>query len=146
MWILNLADATGSWARWPLRLAKFVNRAEIEPLAADALSRLSRDGADTTLIEDDIPIAVIDATSIFSNENIFHKEQGQAIVYVVENSVNLQEETANAPPSSNFYSNKPRTVFVNRLPPRLRTQMRNTLSTKTDSSSETFPSMAPFTF
>lgn len=57
MWIHNVTNATGGLARWRVLLSEFeldvVHSVGIEHQAADALSRMTTDGADITLIEDD---------------------------------------------------------------------------------------------
>lgn len=69
-WILNLADTSVRWARWRLCLPEFefnvLHRAGVKHQAVDALSRMPTGGADTTPIEDEIPITVIDTA--LSNE------------------------------------------------------------------------------
>lgn len=62
---LNLADATNCLARWQLRLIKFgfdvVHRDDIKRQAADAFFRLTATGEDRIPIEDNLPVAVLDA-------------------------------------------------------------------------------------
>lgn len=63
-WILNLADASGRLMRWRLRLSDFdyevKHRAGVKHQAADTLSRLRTDGADTSLLDDAIPTLLVD--------------------------------------------------------------------------------------
>ena len=63
-WVLNLADAKGRLARWRLRLSEFdfdvEHRAGIKHQAADALSRMTTTGLDTTPLGDDIPCFTAD--------------------------------------------------------------------------------------
>lgn len=75
--ICNLADKTGRLARWGLRLSQFEfddgRLAGTEQKAADTLSRMPADSANTTPIEDEILIAVIDMTSYrFIPKSIYH--------------------------------------------------------------------------
>lgn len=80
-------------ARCRLRLSEFefdvIPRARIKKQAADTLSGLPRDTADSNPIEDDILIVAIDATSNHNNEIVLHEVDCQATVYVVEDKDNF---------------------------------------------------------
>lgn len=61
--ILNITDAKGGLARSILRLSvfnyDFVHRVEVKHQAGDAFSRLETSGADTTPIDDNIPLLLM---------------------------------------------------------------------------------------
>lgn len=58
---------------------------------------MSIDGADMTMIEDEIPIAVIDVISDRTIEITFQQSRFQAAAYADEVNNNLQEVRTNAP-------------------------------------------------
>lgn len=75
-WILNLADASGKIARGRLQSLEFyfeaVHRSGVKHQAADGFSRLSTNGSDYNMLEDDIRI--IDLTQ--SNEQASKSARG----------------------------------------------------------------------
>lgn len=79
---LDLADARSRLARWRLRTARFpfdvVNRVVFRHQEADALSLMPIDGTNTTSIEKEIPIAVIEASSNLTNKISFQQTSCQA--------------------------------------------------------------------
>ena len=58
-WMMNLTGASGRLLRWRLRLLEFdfivTHRPGVQHKVADAMSRLSTDGHDTTELDDEIP-------------------------------------------------------------------------------------------
>lgn len=59
-WILKLADTSGKFARWRVRLLEFdfeiVHEAEIKHRAADAVSGLPTNGSNRTMLEENIAV------------------------------------------------------------------------------------------
>lgn len=64
-WILNLSDICSRLAQWRIRLLRFssnvVYSTGIEHQAADALFRLPTEGADTTLLKNDLTLSAIES-------------------------------------------------------------------------------------
>lgn len=104
--MLSLVDTCGRLPRWRPRMSELelevVHQAGIEHQAANAMSRTATDGADMTPTENDIPIAVIDATSNHKDKITLQHLRCQATAYMVEDNDNLQKGTARVPTLENL--------------------------------------------